>query len=401
MGKHPVRQEITRLKYGKFQGRRSVEEVEAEAGDRPGSSADTRGRASTSSQRGTATDKPQPETAIDVLYENQRGMILCGMKLFSSKALGGLDPPAWTNIAGKPSATDITNAQPPDPSWEWVWKDWTINHDDGVDDEGWRYAFAFGKPFSWHGPSWYNSCVRRRAWIRKRAKKGDGYRLELQNSDMLSPQYFSVHPSRSQSRSRPSSSDGNPRASGNSLTQSSRYEAEEIEIPADISTITQLMAKLRISRIDREKMEAVENFCAHGGDELKFLKDNMSDIIHQFVFQASRRLLLTHLTNILGDLDAEEKAEKGKESSQLPATRERIRYLEEAVHAADEAIKKLDVDFRSDDKFAAVEVSEGFGDDFTRRATSGKEDAVTNEREYSREPSPDSKGIDKGKGKDD
>jgi hypothetical protein len=38
------------------------------------------------------------ETAIDILYENERGGFLCGIPLFSSQALGGLDPPAWSKL---------------------------------------------------------------------------------------------------------------------------------------------------------------------------------------------------------------------------------------------------------------------------------------------------------------
>ena len=40
--------------------------------------------------------KEKRETAIDILYENERGGFLCGTALFSSKALGSLDPPAWS-----------------------------------------------------------------------------------------------------------------------------------------------------------------------------------------------------------------------------------------------------------------------------------------------------------------
>lgn len=52
--------------------------------------------------------------------------------MFSGQALGNLDPAPWTNIANKTSATSISNAQVPDPSWEWAWPEWIINHDDGV-----------------------------------------------------------------------------------------------------------------------------------------------------------------------------------------------------------------------------------------------------------------------------
>ncbi|KFY13378.1 hypothetical protein V491_06414, partial [Pseudogymnoascus sp. VKM F-3775] len=40
-----------------------------------------------------------PESAIDVLYENERGGFLCGHPLFGSRALGMFDHAPWTNIA--------------------------------------------------------------------------------------------------------------------------------------------------------------------------------------------------------------------------------------------------------------------------------------------------------------
>ncbi|UZP36142.1 hypothetical protein NXS19_003958 [Fusarium pseudograminearum] len=85
------------------------------------------------------------ETAIDILYENERGGFLCGVPLFSSQALGGLDPPAWTNGYHKASPSNIHNAQVPDPTWEWAWPEWRINHQNGVDEHGWEYSFYFSK----------------------------------------------------------------------------------------------------------------------------------------------------------------------------------------------------------------------------------------------------------------
>jgi hypothetical protein len=76
--------------------------------------------------------RKEPESTVDILYENQRGGFLCGIPLFSAQALGSLDPPPWTNAAFKPSATDITNAQVPDPSWQWAWKEWVINRQEGI-----------------------------------------------------------------------------------------------------------------------------------------------------------------------------------------------------------------------------------------------------------------------------
>ena len=50
--------------------------------------------------------KPKPknppaerESAIDILYENERGGFLCGVALFSGAALGGLDPTPWSEFS--------------------------------------------------------------------------------------------------------------------------------------------------------------------------------------------------------------------------------------------------------------------------------------------------------------
>jgi len=302
---------------------------------------------STSSPKKTMAER---ESAIDVLYENQRGSYLCGKALFSSKALGAADFPPWTNAAQKPSATNITNAQVPDPSWEWAWKGWSINHSDDVDEDGWEYSFAFSKKnfWSWHGPKWYNSFVRRRAWIRKRVKKNSGYRM--QDAHRLTSDYFTVHPAISRSRSpskAPSMSDGRY-----SIGQLARQDIEDDVDKEDIRDIGQLMKALKLSRIDREKTEAVENFIKNGGDDLYYLKEQMHEIMSQFIFQASRRSLLAHLSTLF-DEETQRLKETSKDIKDKAAERRRIDNLEGALKAADDEVKRLE--FWSDIKDMAVQ----------------------------------------------
>src|ERR1700753_615986 len=76
-----------------------------------------------------------PQSAIDILYENQRGTFLCGLPFFSSASLLNFDPPPWVTETHAPSAVDITNAQVPDPSWEWDWKTWYVDMSRDVDEE--------------------------------------------------------------------------------------------------------------------------------------------------------------------------------------------------------------------------------------------------------------------------
>ncbi|EFQ29102.1 meiotically up-regulated 65 protein [Colletotrichum graminicola M1.001] len=270
------------------------------------------------------------ETAVDVLWENERGCIACGIALFSGKALGNLDPSPWQNQFHKTSPTTIKTAQVPDPSWEWAWPEWRVHRPEGVttDEFGWEYSFMFSKKFSWHGPKWWNSFVRRRCWVRKRIKK----KPENISDDphMLNSDYFTVTPA---NHSRSSSVAGSRRGSvGKTSMQTSMVE----ETP-DIEDVWTLMAVLRASRIDREKIEAVENYLAHTKDNLEHLQDEMHDIMGIFVFQASRRLLLSRLTQIYDDAIAADEEQEGDNGM----AKERKEHLAAAIKHADEEVKRL------------------------------------------------------------
>ncbi|RFU79758.1 pentatricopeptide repeat domain-containing [Trichoderma arundinaceum] len=250
-------------------------------------------RASTWDNRSRPRSREKRETAIDILYENERGGFLCGVALFSGAALGGLDPTPWTNAYHNPSPTDIHTAQVPDPSWEWVWPDWRINEQEGLDEGGWEYSFAFQKQFSWHGPRWWNSFVRRRAWIRKRAKKRPED-IPAGSNMLAGVDYFHIRPASVLS---PPGSLAGSRApsrapSRTSMTQASSAEAEQGR--PDIEDIHMLLQVLRSARIDRERREAVENYIEHAVD-LSELEHEMHEIMSLFIFQQSRRQLLSYL----------------------------------------------------------------------------------------------------------
>lgn len=83
----------------------------------------------------------------------------------------------------------------------------------------------------------------------------------------------------------------------------------------DIEDVEQLLAVLRECRIDREKIEAVDNYLQHADDNLEGLAGVMHDIMSMFIFQASRRVLLARLTEIY-DKIVEERKEKEVEERQ-------------------------------------------------------------------------------------
>lgn len=402
-----LREEIVRRKYGKFQDRRrskrftasSVREVNQEEDATDLIEDEARGR--------ERPKKQDLESAIDILYENQRGGFLCGHPLFSSSALGALDPAPWTNSANKTSGTGITDTQCPDPSWTWAWDKWSVNHTDEVDEDGWEYSFMFSKKFAWHGATWY-SCVRRRAWIRMRVKRHTGYKVE--QAHMLTPDYFTIHQASDRDRSPTFTMQESNRYSSASFAN----RVMEVEIlPEDITNITALMKALRLARIDRETMEAVESFIQHGGDDLYYLRDCMHDIMRTFIFQASRRLLLSHLLKTFNSaVDENAKIEGGDVD---PTRRRRLENLKAAVQHADEEVKLLE--FWSDIKDmaekgetkGAVDESQGWGSSWAGLDDSGPKSVISDRKlpgmkecsdseENSTAVSHDDK-LDEGKGK--
>ncbi|KAI2605823.1 uncharacterized protein GGS25DRAFT_498193 [Hypoxylon fragiforme] len=315
----------------------TVDTAIPENGEMPGSNGKNITKNRSGSKNRHARKSKELETAIDILYENQRGGFLCGIPLFSAAALGNLDPTPWTNFAHRPSPTDITTAQVPDPSWEWSWPEWRVNHDEAIstDGDGWEYSFMFSKKFSWHGPKWYNSFVRRRAWIRGRIKKGRGY--EANELLVMGPNYFSVTPTRIEG-GRASISQQMDHLTHDAIRRShdSRLGDEHYEPKAELTTMDELIAVLRRSRIDRENLDAMENYIEHCSDDLKDLPDHMHEIMSVFVFQASRKLLLARLIKLHDDQVESER--KGKSI----ATKLKAENLAGAIKHADEELRRLE-----------------------------------------------------------
>lgn len=182
----------------------------------------------------------------------------------------------------------------------------------------------FAKIFSWHPPRWYNSCVRRRAWIRKRVKRD----TDPDDPHMLHTEYFTVRPSMETNRS-------GSRASKASISGSSWVSANAGEKP-DIEDIETLMDVLRRSRIDREKLEALDNFLAHGEEELAHLQHKVHDIMAMFIFQASRRTLLFKMNQ------AYEESLKELKENDTGRLQQRSNCLKAAILHADEECRQLE-----------------------------------------------------------
>lgn len=290
------------------------------------------------------------DTFIDVLYENQRGSFFCGIPLYSSNSLLNFDPSPWQTANFKDSAVNITNFQLPDPSWAWDWKTWYVDMSHDVDEEGWEYSFSFNGVYSWHGthPFLY-SFVRRRRWLRRRVRihphKPDGKKGSMKNAHLLNEDYFTIHATK-RSRSRESSAD---RSTNNpsSLMPEIKDDDEVEDDLGEIGDISALMAALRRSRVDREKIAAVKAFLEQGGDELFYLSEKMPEIMAIFVHQTSCRQLQSYLLQVLDEstkANSNGKDKKnGKDGSDtdLDARRRKIDNLLKAINAAGVHINDL------------------------------------------------------------
>ncbi|CUS15280.1 unnamed protein product [Tuber aestivum] len=264
-------------------------------------------------RRGSRRQKEKEIAEMDILYENQRGVFICGIPLFSSRGLLNLDPAPWQNGLFRDSAVSIVNAQLPDPSWAWAWKTWYVDMTQDVDEEGWTYSFSFNPAFSWHGNHvWFHSFVRRRRWLRKRIKifynpdfssrEGSQERPHGLNQD-----YFTIH-SRHFSDGGSAGAGGRKKRQRRSVMEGSEWTGQSAGMDDDdeeegfITDIPKLLRVLRIARLDREKIEVVEKFLKDGGEEVAYLPERIPHIMSLMIFQASRRQLLKLLITAADEL---------------------------------------------------------------------------------------------------
>jgi hypothetical protein len=304
-----------------------------------------RGRKSADNRRRESRRLKEEVSEIDILYENQRGSFFCGIPLYSHSSLLPIDPSPWTNKDFKDSPVDITNAQVPDPSWGWAWKNWYVDMSHDVDEEGWQYSFAFGRNWVWHGTHpWFHSFVRRRRWLRKRVKQNlesrRGRPGSMGEAHNLTGDYFTIHSKRD--RSPIDAVDGTAKTARPSSFISFPSTIDIDELPEDIKDIASLLTALKFSKIDREKIEVVKKFVKQGGEELAYLKDHIPYIMSFLVFQNSRTQLLSYLKKTANEARRHRQGHEDEEKPESDAESRRIDNLLAAVDAADAEIGGLE-----------------------------------------------------------
>lgn len=225
-------------------------------------------------QQPNGPDSTKPTSELDILYENQRGWFLFGIPLYSHSSLLNFDPSAWVTRDLKDSPVNITNAQLPDPSWEWAWQTWYVDMSSDVDEQGWQYSFSFSSS-AWHGSHpWFHSFVRRRRWVRLRVKRASMERYRgrtgFEEAHMLTADYFTIHSGR---RKRVSSVADMSRVP--STYTSGQGLMDEVPPLEEIGNIPTLMYALKSAIVDREKIDALKRFIDDGGDEIYYLDEKV------------------------------------------------------------------------------------------------------------------------------
>ena len=310
-----------------------------------------RGRTGAEKRRRESRRLKEEVSEIDILYENQRGSFFCGIPLYSHGSLLPIDPHPWATKDFKDSAVNITNAQVPDPSWEWTWKTWHVDMSHDVDEEGWQYSFAFGRSWAWHGTHpWFHSFVRRRRWLRKRVKRDPQGRRgkggTISDAHHLTGDYFTIHSKRDHSPI--DAVDGTAKTAKPSSFISYPSTIDLDEVPDEVRDIASLMKALKFATVDREKIEFVKKFVKQGGEELVYLKDHIPSIMSFLVFQNSRTQLLSYLKKTTNDAREHRQTHEDDNKPEGEAERRRIDNLLAAVDAANTEIGALE--FWSDRK---------------------------------------------------
>ncbi|KAJ5989047.1 hypothetical protein N7481_004257 [Penicillium waksmanii] len=277
------------------------------------------------------SDEKKPVSELDILYENQRGSFVFGIPLYSQGSLLNLDPSPWMTQDRRESPVNITNAQLPDPSWEWSWRTWYVDMSGDVDEQGWQYSFSFSSS-QWHGTHpWFHSWVRRRRWVRLRHKAPERRvrgRSEFEQAHMLTEDYFTIHSHKV--RSRDQSTTGLSRVESGFLNRVDTKVDEEVHLE-EIGDIPTLMHALKLCSIDREKIDALRKFVEEGGEELYYLNDKITEIMSMFVFQASRWHFVTYLVGMIQQLSQLIMDSDDKESDRMQRKKDNlIRAVESA-----------------------------------------------------------------------
>ena len=114
---------------------------------------------------------PSSEYRLEMVLENQRGMKVFGIPLYSGKSLiPKMDPSNFQLLNGDNMYLlgELSQFPLSDLGWQWTWPEWYVLMANDVDEEGWVYSRVFFASRHWKGKHYMGHFVRRRIWIRLR-----------------------------------------------------------------------------------------------------------------------------------------------------------------------------------------------------------------------------------------
>lgn len=121
--------------------------------------------------RVVAINAIEGEFVMEYQVESERGFHALGTTYFSPSMRLPFDPARYSDPNGVSLGERLTDFEPPDGSWVWVWSRWYVDMSSDVDDQGWRYSWHFSSN-SWTGKHRFGrSFVRQRLWKRPRVKR--------------------------------------------------------------------------------------------------------------------------------------------------------------------------------------------------------------------------------------
>lgn len=121
------------------------------------------------------------DDGYEFIVENQRGSMFFGISLFTKNSLmHPLDPPHLQTLQGDEVKTSELYPLP-GLDWEWSWSQWHVLMFGDVDYEGWAYGKIRFQSKHWKGVYSVDCFVRRRIWVRKRARLTNDMSEECEN----------------------------------------------------------------------------------------------------------------------------------------------------------------------------------------------------------------------------
>ncbi|KAJ8657192.1 hypothetical protein O0I10_007008 [Lichtheimia ornata] len=225
------------------------------------------------------------EYVYDILYECQRGSWVVG---YSSKTLLQFDPNPWCDADMQYTPMDTTTYQLPDPTWQWVTKEWMVDMSGDVDEAGWQYALKFHGAV-WHGNyKHFRSFVRRRRWIRLRRRLVPVESEEQEEEETKDNEQKLINVDDNDS--------GFPQSSSST---SSSFQA--------LDNPQHLKDELAKCRLDRERLRVLGQVVSMGGSTSEQLLRQVQEILDTLQYESSKRQFLEQLFKTRPELGMEEK----------------------------------------------------------------------------------------------